>query len=148
MIHASFAVVAVVLVFTACTSFRSASGHVPAPGRYEYTAQFHRDSTTSSRSFIGSLLITEATRERIVGRWEVPTYQPELQGGGYASGAYLANADVSGAGGASGRWGTFEHRISRAGAPTNLQCTGTFVIRVGETAARYPVTCTLRPHGR
>ena len=143
--HDSFALVAVVLVFTACTSFRVQS-HVPAPGRYEYTAQFHRDSTTSSRSFIGSLLITKATRERIVGKWEVPGYPTELQGGGYASGAYVVHAGASAVGG--GLWGTFEHRISRAGAATNLQCTGTFVVRVGETVARYPVTCTLRPHGR
>lgn len=108
--HASSALVAVTLALAACTHFKVRS-QVPAPGRYEYTGQFHLrgDSTTSSRAFIGSLLITEATRERIVGRWEVRGYRPDIQGGGYASDAYVVHAAASGVGG--GPWGTFEHRI-------------------------------------
>jgi hypothetical protein len=145
--HTRSAFVAVALVFAACTSFRVSGSHVPAPGHYEYTGQFHRTSTTSSRPFFGSLLITEATRERIVGRWEVSEYQPDLHVSSYASGAYVVNADVSGLG--SGRpWGTFEHHISRVGAATNLRCTGMFLNRVGANTESYPATCTLTYRGR
>ncbi len=146
--HTRSAFMAVALVFAACTSFRVPENHVPAPGRYEYTGQFHRDSTTSSRTFFGSLLITEASRERIVGRWDVREYQPDLHARSDASGAYVVHAETSRVGGGASPWGTFEHHISRVGAATNLRCTGMFINRVGANTDSVPATCTLTYRGR
>jgi hypothetical protein len=83
-------------------------------------------------------VVTEANGERIVGRWEVPGFAPELQLGALVNGAYDADAEV-----VAGTIGTFKHRLSRGQVPNAVACTGTFVGRMSGTAVSNPATCEL-----
>lgn len=116
------------------------SSHVPSAGHYRYTAEYRNPDGSRAGGFSGTLIIREATAERITGVWTVPGYQRDVQIGAYNQGAYVANADVlSGAESV----GTFEHRVWRRGAPTELACEGTYRTKVSARLTTYPGSCTL-----
>lgn len=123
-----------------CAGPRVTPGHVPATGEYRYTSEYRNPDGSRAGGFSGTLIIREATPERITGAWSVPAYERDLQIGAFQDGAYVANADVI-----SGREtvGTFEHRVWRQGGATALRCEGTYRTKVNAQLATYPGTCTL-----
>jgi hypothetical protein len=130
-----------VLLLSGCATPAGTPGHVPATGEYRYVSEYRNADGSRAGGFSGTLVIREATPERIIGAWAVPGYQREVQLGAYHEGTYAANADViSGA----GTIGTFEHRLWREGGPTDLRCRGTYLTKVNARLASYPGTCTLR----
>lgn len=127
------------LVLAACAPALSGGGHVPATGRYRYTAEYTDADTRQVRRFEGVLAIRTALPERVAGGWEVREFAPEVQLGSFVDGAYRVNADVE----SGGLLGTFENLVSRAGSPTELRCTGRFVARRGDVAVSHPGSCAL-----
>jgi hypothetical protein len=124
----------------ACTPAVRGSSHVPATGEYRYTSEYRNPDGSRAGGFSGTLLIRQATPERITGVWSVPRYQRDLQIGAFHEGAYAANADVISG---TETVGTFEHRVWRQGGATELRCEGTYRTKVNARLATYPGTCTL-----
>ncbi|MDP9349403.1 MAG: hypothetical protein M3P24_09745 [Gemmatimonadota bacterium] len=128
-----------------CAAPAVTPGHVPTTGEYRYTSEYRNPDGSRAGGFSGTLLIREATPERISGVWAVPGYQRDVQIGAFHEGAYAANADV-----VSGTQmvGTFEHRVWRQGGATELRCEGTYRARVNARLVTYPATCALTYVGR
>jgi hypothetical protein len=111
----------------------------PAPGRYAYTASHPDPVTPDTVTFSGVLVIEESTPESIAGHWEVTQLQPSLERGGWEEDAYVAYAyPIYG--------GIAVHRISRAGGPRDLRCTGHYTwVAEGGVERDIPLTCQLSP---
>lgn len=131
-------------VGSGCTPALRSASHVPAPGHYRYTAEYRNPDGSRAGGFSGTLIIREATPERITGVWTVPGYQRDVQIGAYNQGAYVANADVLRG---MESVGTFEHRVWRRGGPAELACEGTYRTKVNARLTTYPGTCSLTPVG-
>ncbi|MEW5930505.1 MAG: hypothetical protein AB1941_23850 [Gemmatimonadota bacterium] len=136
---------ALVLLLAGCAANPGPGAGIPAEGRYRYRGSYTPGEGAAPRSFAGTLVIERATRERIVGRWEVPGFRPVLQLGVSQDGAYVADADL---GPAAGTLGTFQHRLRPGETPTRLRCAGRMAARVGDGLALYPATCSLEYLGR
>lgn len=132
------------LLLAGCAAAGLGGGHVPAAGEYAYTGEYRLPDGRVGRTFTGTLLVREATPERITGAWVVPGFQRELQIGAYHDGAYVASADVTEGGQAVG---TFQHRLSR-GEGGALRCAGEFVTATRDDVVTYPATCSLTRVGR
>ena len=133
------------LLLTGCAANPGPSAGIPAEGRYRYTGSYTPGEGAAPHAYTGTLVIERATPERIIGRWEVPGFEPVLQIGASEDGAYVANADLSPA---AGTLGTFQHRLRPGTAPTELRCAGRMAARVGDRLALYPATCSLAYLGR
>lgn len=113
---------------------------VPASGRLEYRGRYLPPGSAQPHEFRGWLLVTEVSRERIAGRWEVPGFDPDLQLGTFVNGAYDVGADVS----HQGLRGEFKHRLAR-GEGGAWTCTAVFVARLDGAPVSNPATCVLTP---
>lgn len=130
---------AVALLLGGCAGLRGSTGHELALGRYRYVGQYLSPGAGEAGTFKGVMVLTGADPERVVGVWQVPGFQQDIQFGTYIAGAYLINADVPG----PGTIGTFRHRVRRKGRSSELECVGTFLERVRGTAVARPATCSL-----
>ena len=110
----------------------------PAQGRLEYRGRYLAPGDAQPHEFRGYLVVTEVTRERITGRWEVPGFQPDVQLGAFVNGAYDVGADVN----HQGLVGEFKHRLTR-GQGGAWACTAVFVARMEGSPVSNPATCVL-----
>lgn len=132
-------VAAVALLLAGCAGLRGSPGHELAVGRYRYVGQYLAPGAAEATTNSGVMVITASAPNRVVGVWQVPGFQQDIQFGTYVDGAYLVNADLPG----PGTIGTFRHRVRRRAGSSELECVGTFLQRVRDTVVSRPATCSL-----